>query len=464
MKVALLADFGSTFTKVLAVDLADGALVGAAQAPTSLNGEILEGYEEAARAALRDIGGAAYVAIEMAASSAGGGIRMVAIGLVDSLTAAAARAAALNAGARLVGTFAGAITEEDARRLASLDPEIVLFAGGTDGGQETRVLRNAESVASAVARAHVVVACNNVIANDVRAIFKPCAKSVVVVPNIMPEVGVTAFDAAREAIAKVFIREVIAGKQLSNSPRFAALVRMATPDAVLRAAVILASEARRERTAGDGVIITDVGGATTDIYSVLLRRPVSGFGVQRPGFISTPHLRTVEGDLGVRSNAPGVLLADHSWLEQHGRSASCIATACQRRAEQPDLVFADSPERDLDELLAVSCMYRALERHCGQRAVRPAMAGRSVLVERGQNLSGCRILIAGGGILRAVPTGADLARRALSRLPDSVLAPRHCQIVVDRRYVLAAAGLLAKSQPQIAEALLRRELSEEPAL
>ncbi len=57
MKVALLADFGSTFTKVIAVDLADGALVGTAQAPTSLNGEILDGYEEAARAALRDAGG-----------------------------------------------------------------------------------------------------------------------------------------------------------------------------------------------------------------------------------------------------------------------------------------------------------------------------------------------------------------------------------------------------------------------
>ncbi len=166
----------------------------------------------------------------------------------------------------------------------------------------------------------------------------------------------------------------------------------------------------------------------------------------------------------MRSNAPGVLLADRGWLERQSRSAACIAAACERRAEQPDVVFSGGRERELDELLAVSCMYRALERHCGQRAVRPATAGRTVLVERGQNLSGCRTLVAGGGILRASATGADLARQALSRLPDSVLAPRRCQIVVDRRYVLAAAGLLAKSQPQIAEALLRRELPEEPAL
>jgi MutL protein len=84
-------------------------------------------------------------------------------------------------------------------------------------------------------------------------------------------------------------------------------------------------------------------------------------------------------------------------------------------------------------------------------------------VEQGLNLSGCRMLIAGGGIVGAASAGAELAQQALGRLPNHVLAPRHCQVIVDRRHVLAAAGLLAQSQPQIAEALLRRELPEEPA-
>ena len=240
MKVALLADFGSTYTKVLAVDLAEGALVGSAQHPTTLTGEILDGYEDAARSALKEVRAPVEVTVELAASSAGGGMRMAAIGLVDSLTAAAAAAAALNAGAKLVGTFTGRLGEHDARRLSELDPEIVLFAGGTDGGQEDLVIRNAEAMATAVSRAHVVVACNQAIAAKVSAVFGACARSVTVVANVLPDIGRTSFGEAREAIAKVFISEVIAGKRLSASPGFARLVQMATPDAVLRGAVAYA--------------------------------------------------------------------------------------------------------------------------------------------------------------------------------------------------------------------------------
>ena len=108
MRVAILADFGSTFTKVMAVDLAEAAVVGRAQEPTSLGGEILDGYENAVRSALRDIGQPTAVQFEAAApSSAGGGLRMVAAGLERGLTTAAAATAALNAGARLAGVLTG---------------------------------------------------------------------------------------------------------------------------------------------------------------------------------------------------------------------------------------------------------------------------------------------------------------------------------------------------------------------
>ena len=462
MKVALLADFGSTYTKVLAVDLAEGAIVGSAQHPTTLTGEILDGYEDAARSALKEIRAPADVTVELAASSAGGGIRMAAIGLVDSLTAAAAAAAALNAGAKLVGTFTGRLGEHDARRLSELDPEIVLFAGGIDGGQEDLVIRNAEAMATGASRAHVVVACNQAIAAKVGGIFGAFARSVTVVANVLPDIGQTSFEEAREAIAAVFISEVIAGKQLSASPGFARLVQLATPDAVLRGAI---AYTRTQRTGpGDGLVVTDVGGATTDVYSVLRRQPVSGFGVTRKGFIRMPEMRTVQGDLGLRSNAPGVLAADRGWLERStvAGKAGSLDAACERRRSDAVAVFTAGPERELDEHLAVSCLSVALERHCGHRGVRSGVAGRPSLVEQGVNLTGCRMLIAGGGILRATP-GSAIARTALARIPDHVLAPRNCRIVVDRRYVLAAAGLLARSRLPIAESLLGRELREEPA-
>ena len=479
MKVALLADFGSTYTKVVAVDLAEGALAGTAQAATSLDGDVLDGYQDAADAAVheargRSPGATVEVAAELAASSAGGGMRMAAVGLVDSLTAAAASMAALNAGARLAGTFAGTLTDADAERLAALDPEIVLFAGGTDGGQRTLVRDNAKVIAPATGSAHVVVACNADVANEVGAAFLPYARSVTIVPNVLPDIGVTSFDGARDAISAVFIGEVIAGKRLSSSLRFLQMVRMATPDAVFRAAVLYA---RTRQDAGDGVVVTDVGGATTDVYSVLQRKPVSGFGTARKGFVSSAELRTVQGDLGLRSNARGVLEADGAWLAgqrlpgQPEMTGAELAAACQRRSDQPDAIFDEGAERVLDERLTVSCLFRALERHCGQRAVRTGVGGRPALVEQGPNLTGCRALVAGGGIMRAAAgqqavaaaTPAGLVRQAIARLPEHVLAPRQCQVVVDRRYVLAAAGLLASAQPQIAESLLRRELVEEPA-
>jgi uncharacterized protein (TIGR01319 family) len=458
VKVAILADFGSTFTKVMAVDLAEGAVVGRAEEPTSLGGEILDGYESAVRSALADIGRPADVRVEAAASSAGGGLRMVAIGLEPGLTTTAATTAALNAGARLVGVLTGRLAQADALRLASLAPEIVLFAGGIDGGQERIVIENATALAESLGEAHVVVACNKAVAKSVSAIFRASARSVHVVPNVLPEIGVTSVDEARETVSRLFITEVIAGKRLSGSPRFARLVRMATPDAVLRAAVLAAGA--QDGAAGDGIVVTDVGGATTDVYSVLMRSPVSGFGTRRHGFARAPGIRTVEGDLGLRSNAPGVLQADGRWLEGQIGPGRWLADACERRSTQPAAVFSDGPERELDEQLAVSCMFRALERHCGTRSIRRGVAGRPSLVEQGPNLTGCRTLVAGGGILRHVP-GDRLVAAALARLPESALAPRRCRVIVDRRYVLGAAGLLAQAQPEIAKTLLRRELREE---
>ena len=460
MRVALLTDFGSTFTKVVAVDMAEAAVVGQAQEPTSLGGEILDGYESAARSALRQIVGPSQVVLELAASSAGGGLRMVAVGLVASLTAAAAKAAALNAGARLVSVLAGMLTPADARQLAELGPEIVLFAGGLDGGQEQLVLRNAEVLAGALAGAHVVVACNRNVAAAVRALFEPTAQSVTAVPNVLRDVATIRIDDARVAIARIFISDVIQGKKLSGSPRFAELVKMATPDAVLQAAVLLALV--HQESAGDGVVVTDVGGATSDVYSVLARRPVNDSGISVKGFIGAPATRTVEGDLGLRSNAPAVLQADGRWLERQLGSPGWLADACERRRDRPADVYTSGSERELDERLAVSCMFRSLERHCGSRSVRLGVAGRPALVQQGPNLAGCRTLIASGGILRETP-GDDLAREALRRLPESALAPRQCRVIVDRRYVLAAAGLLAQEHSQIARSLLRAELLKEPA-
>src|SRR5207248_5278031 len=116
--------------------------------------------------------------------------------------------------------------------------------------------------------------------------------------NVLPRIGELNPAPARAALREVFLRHVIGGKRLSRGTRFAALVRGATPDGVLTG-----GEALADRT-GTDLVVVDVGGATTDVYSVLAPeggpQPVSG---------TLWRSRTVEGDLGVRWGAPGVVEA-----------------------------------------------------------------------------------------------------------------------------------------------------------
>ncbi len=89
-------------------------------------------------------------------------------------------------------------------------------------------------------------------------------------PNVLPRIGTLEPEGARSAIREVFLRHVIGGKGLSRGPGFASLVRAATPDAVLSGVEVLADGAPAHGVPPLGdVLVVDVGGATTDVYSVI---------------------------------------------------------------------------------------------------------------------------------------------------------------------------------------------------
>ena len=103
METALLIDIGSTFTKVTAVDLEREALIGTAQSPTT-QVNVTYGLHNALKRLQRQSGGGSLPPFDyrLACSSAAGGLKMVAVGLVPDLTAEAAKRAALGAGARVL--------------------------------------------------------------------------------------------------------------------------------------------------------------------------------------------------------------------------------------------------------------------------------------------------------------------------------------------------------------------------
>jgi uncharacterized protein (TIGR01319 family) len=457
VSVFALADFGSTYTKVSLVDAGEGRLLARAETPTSIATDLMEGYGAALRAALAAAGGDVEVAQELGASSAGGGLRVAAVGLVEDLTAAAARQAALNAGARVETVVSGRLAEEQLDALQAARPEIVLFAGGTDGGQAKLVLENARRLAGRRIGGNVVVACNAEVADEVAEALRAAGSVVEVAANVMPELGRLEIESAREAILRVFLEHVIGGKGLSASEEFERMVKMPTPEAVLEATRLLSRGTPRRPGIGD-LVVVDIGGATTDVHSNRTVEAVSP-GIEESILPAPATLRTVEGDLGLRAGAAGVLAVDGSWIAANeGGGTLVVGQNVSIRVKDPAWIPQELREVRFDGLLAVACASQGLARHCGTMLLTQGEAGPPSLVRRGPDLREVKRVIGTGGVFAHRGDGKEILKKALHRQTSRSLAPRNPELSVDRSYVLAAAGLLATEDEDGALRFLLHEL------
>ncbi|MBO4210983.1 glutamate mutase L, partial [Micromonospora echinofusca] len=156
----------------------------------------------------------------------------------------------------VVHVAAGVLSGADVAALRAARPDVLLLVGGTDGGDGEVLLRNAGRLARMRWRVPVVLAGNAVVRDEVAAVLAAGGVPVTVAGNVLPKIGVLAPQEARAAIRQVFLRHVIGGKGLSRGPRFASLVRAATPDAVLTGVEVLAD------AVGGDLAVVDVGGAT----------------------------------------------------------------------------------------------------------------------------------------------------------------------------------------------------------
>jgi uncharacterized protein (TIGR01319 family) len=429
-------DFGSTFTKTSLVDLEDGRIVAAAEHRTTIDSDVLDGYD-ACLAALAGQDARAVDAPTLACSSAGGGLRIAVVGNEELVTAEAGRRVALSSGGKVVAVFA-ASRGDDLATVPASEPDVVLLTGGTDGGNSEPILACARGLAP-VWRGPVVVAGDIDARDEVAAVL--AANPLVLAPNIVPRIGVLTPEGARSAIRELFLSHVIGGKHLSSRADFLEMVRGATPDVVLTGVELLAE------TAGDTVVV-DVGGATTDVHSVVELDPEDA-GLSREVVATTRVTRTVEGDLGMRWSAV-------STAEAAGRD-DLMAAALLRR-EDPGFVPDTDTERDEDEAIAREAVALALRRHAGRSKVVVSPEGR--VVERtGKDLRQVERLVGSGGVLRHGRPGVA-GRVFAGSVGDGLVGgwqlPRRADVIVDTDYVLAAAGLLAFAHPEAAHRLVRR--------
>lgn len=305
MPITLAVDFGSTYTKLVAIDCDDELLVGTAQSPTTVADGVMIGLERALERLEASSGVKRRdIAQCVASSSAAGGLRMVAIGLVPDLTAEAARRAALGAGAKVLRVFAYELSRRDVEEIAQLAPDMILLSGGTDGGERKTIVKNASALAAMGLRVPVVVAGNRAAQDEVEAILRRGGLQCAVVDNVLPELDRLNVEPAQAAIRSIFMERITHAKGLDKAPAFVGRIVMPTPMAVLEGARLLS--AGDDSSAWGDLVVVDVGGATTDVHSIGSGAPSTPALVPR-GLPEPYAKRTVEGDLGIRSNAPTIV-------------------------------------------------------------------------------------------------------------------------------------------------------------
>jgi uncharacterized protein (TIGR01319 family) len=425
-------DVGSTFTKAALVDLADGTLLGTATHATTLGSDVMDGVD-AVRAEL-----GARAATTLACSSAGGGLRLAVVGYERVVTAEAGHRVGLSAGARVVHVAAGPMGDDDLDALLAARPDVVLLVGGTDGGNAEILRHNAGVIAARRLTVPVVLAGNVDARDEVAAALAAAGVPVTATANVLPEIGRLDPVPARLAIREVFIRHVIGGKGLSSRADFPAMVRAATPDAVLAGVELLADGHGETGGAGD-VLVVDVGGATTDVYSVVT--PQGEDAVLRKEVVEVMwRSRTVEGDLGVRWNAEGVVTAAVAERLVGAAEETSLRTAARARSADPAYLPVDDQGRDDDARLAELALTVALRRHA----------------RGGKDLREVVLVVGSGGVLRHATAGRAAAALAPATgdLGGGWAVPEGARTLVDTRYVLAAAGLLADDHPEVGAALL----------
>jgi hypothetical protein len=535
-ELVVCADVGSTYTKVLVVDVERGDLVASAGHPTTVGSDVLEGLDAAVGSVAARLPGADLGRL-LVCSSAGGGLRLAVVGYEALVTAQAGHRVGLSAGARVVHVAAGPLDGAGVRALRAARPDVVLLVGGTDGGDSSVLAHNAARLAAARLRVPVVLAGNADAVPAAAGTLRVRGVPVTTAGNVLPRIGDLRPGPARAAIREVFLRHVIGGKGLSRGDRFARLVRGATPDLVLTAVELLADtpatdalsaaepprppgtppEPTRPRTdtaagaagleghGGAGglgeLVVVDVGGATTDVYSALTP-DAERSGPRREAAGTLWRSRTVEADLGVRWSAPGVVAAAVAERLIDPAEADRLAAAAESRAANPGLLPArsgppagtwesnpgghghvDSGRQEhagvdvrgdvdsgghgggggtggdvdvaADVRLAELAVTVALRRHARGEL------GADGLRRGGRDLRPVRLVIGSGGVLRHAPDGA--AERVLgTALADHAGGwplPAAARRVVDRRYVLAAVGLLAADHPDAAARLGHRHLT-----
>jgi uncharacterized protein (TIGR01319 family) len=295
MQYILATDVGSTTTKARFFHRKDGEwrFLVAGEAPTTVEApyeDVTMGVQNAVREVEELTGhkilsqdgsgivvpydGKMGVDLYCTTSSAGGGLQMMVAGLIKSMTAMSANRAALGAGAIVMDVIArddGRQPYQKIKRIRSLRPDMILLAGGTDGGASSHVMEIAELIKASEPKPRLGVAYQLPIIYAGNKSLRPQIETLMsadfaldMVDNIRPVLEVENTEPARRAVHELFMEHV-----MSHAPGYTRLMKwtdvdiMPTP-AGEGMAIQLIADTFKENVLGVGL-----GGATTNVYSIV---------------------------------------------------------------------------------------------------------------------------------------------------------------------------------------------------
>jgi len=470
----LALDVGSTTTKATLWDRREGRLrfAGRTDAPTTVElptEDVMIGVREAIARLEEEVGrrlmageqlvipqrGDEGVDLCVVTSSAGGGLQMSVAGIMREMTAESAHRAALGAGAVVMDVMSiddGRLTVEKVRRLKELRPDMILLSGGTDGGNISQVMALAEIVSAARPRPRFgsgqklpLIYAGNVQARpEVERILGE-EFDLRVVPNIRPRMEEEVLEPARREIQRVFLESVIA-----QAPGYSELLRWSnrtlapTPAAVGKILRLWAEKYRMN------VLAVDVGGATTDVFSV----------------INGQFTRTVSANVGMtysslttftRTTAENVL----RWIPFD------ISEDQLRNWNANKMIQPTTLPQTLDELLLEQALAREAVQLAFADHLELAVGLKGIRLRRGiadifeQTRTGMPLvdllrvdaIVATGGVMSHAPR----PQQALAMLLDGIQPEGVTELYVDNHFMLPHLGILAEGAQDTALQLLEAE-------
>jgi uncharacterized protein (TIGR01319 family) len=334
---------------------------------------------------------------------------------------------------------------------------MLLLTGGTDGGNESYAIANAEALAASQLDVPVVYAGNRTLVPEIERTLG--RGTLVITDNVMPELGRLNPEPARGAIRTLFLDTIVEGKGLAQVSGDAACAVKPTPLSLYEFARVL-HEVDPERA----LCIVDPGGATTDVYSC--GQAVADPSVVLRGMQPPEVMRTVEGDVGMRVSVRSLVHSAGDYLDsacsERGPAREVLGRHVDRIAGDHEFLGETAEDIACDRLLGAACIRTGLARHAGRFREVFTPDGRRT-VQTGKDLRDTAAVVLTGGFASA-HGDERLLEEALTPVPADedgpALVPHGARVLIDREYLVPLLALLATRDQQSATTLYSRHVAQ----